>query len=220
MSRRTKVLYVLLTIGTVGVLVITVPRLVETVTILDVRVHRVNYMGHTADCWNVFSPHRIRPLAVPTWTPTEYHVGNVRIDVRIRNDARRTINFRFDKQTFGRETLLAGKRISTNSELVQPGTQRVFVHWMRMWAENITQKCWIVNSETGEELAHFHFNLDRASTRNASKQSLYGNRSQSLSLVTRLSQCSSKSLNGIECGSLQNSWEGQLSSSLPFNGER
>jgi hypothetical protein len=169
MNGYIRALYILLIIGTAGVLVIAAPRLVETVAILDVRVHRVNETGRTVDCWNVFSPHRIRPLAVPTWTPADYHVGNVRIDARIRNDARHPINLRFDTQTFGRETLRVGKRVSTNSELAQPGTQRVFVHWIRMWAENITQKCWIVNSETGEELAYFHFNLDRASTRNAGK---------------------------------------------------
>jgi len=166
MSARIKVLYILLTIGTVGVLVMAVPRLVGTVTILDVRVHRANDMGRIVDSWHVFGPHRIRPLAVPTWTHTEHRVGNVRIDVRIRNDARHTINFRFDTQTLGRKTLTAGKRVSTNSELVQPGAQLVLVHWIRMWAENITQKCWIVNSETGEEVAHFDFNLDTASARN------------------------------------------------------
>jgi len=166
MTDRIKVLCILLIIGTVGVLVIAVPRLVGTVAVLDVRVHRVNGIGRIVDSWHVFGPHRIRPLAVPTWTPTEYRVGNVRIDVRIRNDAGHTINFRFDTQTLGRKTLTAGERVSTNSEPVQPGAQLVLVHRIRMWAENITQKCWIVNSETGEEVAHFDFNLDMASTRN------------------------------------------------------
>jgi len=167
MSAHIKVLYILLTIGAAGFLVIAVPRLVGTLTILDVRVHRVNDMGRVVDSWHVFGPHRTRPLAVPTWTPTEYRVGNVRIDVRIRNDVGYTISFRFDTQTLGRKTLTAGKRVSTNSEPVQPGAQLVLVHRIRMWAENITQECWIVNSETGEEVAHFHFNLDMSSTRNA-----------------------------------------------------
>lgn len=64
MSGCIRALYVLLMIGTAGVLMIAVPRLVETVAILVVRVHRVNDTGRAADCWNVFSPHRIRPLAV------------------------------------------------------------------------------------------------------------------------------------------------------------
>ena len=169
MSARIKVLYILLTIGTVGVLVMAVPRLVGTVTILDVRVHRVNDMGRIVDSWHVFGPHRIRPLAVPAWTHSEYRVGNVLIDVRIRNDVGHTINFRFDTQTFGRKRLAAGERVSTNLDPVQPGAQLVLVHWIRMWSENIIQKCWIVNSETGEEVAHFRFNLDMTSTRNAGK---------------------------------------------------
>ena len=167
MSARIKILCILLTIGTGGVLVIEAPRLVGTVTVLDVRVHRVNDMGRIVDSWHVFGPHRIRPLAVPTWTHTEYRSGNVRIDVRIRNDVGHTMNFRFDTQTLGRKTRTAGERVSTDSKPVQPGAQLVLVHRIRMWAENITQECWIVNSETGEEVAHFHFNLDMSSTRNA-----------------------------------------------------
>jgi hypothetical protein len=123
-----RIIYVLLTFAPAGLLMTVVPHLVDTVSILDVRVHRVGHTGNTEDSWIIFSPHKIRPLLIPAWTANSYSVGNVRIDVRIRNDGRRTLSLRFDTQTFGRETHSVGKRISTDSQLVQPGKQRVFVH--------------------------------------------------------------------------------------------
>jgi hypothetical protein len=32
-----------------------------------------------------------------------------------------------------------------------------------MWAEDITQECWIVENDTGKELAHISFELNKNS---------------------------------------------------------
>ena len=165
MSRRMKVLGILVGIGTMGFAATVVLLLIRGtgVEILDIWVHRLDNAGRVTENWNVIGPHRVKPLAMSTWTYAEWNAGNIRIDVRFRNDLGHASKFRFDTQTLGRKTRQVGERVSTRSDLIQPGAEHVHMHWIRMWAEDIMQKCWIVESDTGKELAYLSFELNKDS---------------------------------------------------------
>lgn len=164
MARRTKVLGTLMAIVTVGFAATVVLLLTRGtgVEILDVWVHRLDNAGRATESWNVIGPHRIKPLAIPTWSSAEWNAGNVRIDIRFRNDLGHASTFRFDTRTLGRTTGQVGRRCTTRPNLVQPRAEQVHMHWVRMWAEDITQECWIVESDTGKELAYLSFELNLA----------------------------------------------------------
>jgi len=132
------------------------------VEILDVWVHRLDNAGRVAESWNVIGPHRVRPMAIPAWTSAEWNSGNVRIDIRFRNDLGHASMLRLDTQTSGRITGQVGRRCTTRPDLVHPRAEHVHMHWIRMWAEDITQECWIVEGDTGRELAYLSFELTLA----------------------------------------------------------
>ena len=164
MDRRTKVLGALIGILTVFSAAALALILIggTEVEILDVWVHRLDSTGRVTESWNVIGPHRVGPMAIPAWTSADWNAGNIRIDMRFRNDLRHASMLRFDTRTSGRMTGQAGRRCATRPDLVQPRAEHVHTHWMRMWAEDITQECWIVEGDTGRELAHVSFEVNLA----------------------------------------------------------
>jgi len=164
MDRRTKVLGALIGILTVFSAAALALILIggTEVEILDVWVHRLDSTGRVTESWNVIGPHRVGPMAIPAWTSADWNAGNIRIDMRFRNDLRHASMLRFDTRTSGRMTGQAGRRCATRPDLVQPRAEHVHTHWMRMWAEDITQECWIVEGDTGRELAYVSFEVNLA----------------------------------------------------------
>jgi len=164
MGRRTKVLGALIGVLIVGFAAALALILIggTEVEVLDVWVHRVDSAGRATESWNVIGPHRVGPMAIPAWTSADWTAGNIRIDIRFRNDLGHASMLRFDTRTSGRMTGQVGRRCATRPDLVQPRAEHVHTHWMRMWAEDITQECWIVEGDTGRELAYLSFELTLA----------------------------------------------------------
>jgi len=78
---------------------------------------------------------------IPTWSSgTDCSNGNMRIDMRFTNTGSSSGWFSFDTQTVA----AGGQRISTNQISVGANQQGVLPHWIRMWAQDITERNWLM----------------------------------------------------------------------------
>jgi hypothetical protein len=110
--------------------------------LLDLWVHQVDKDGNVVKSWNILQGGK---PSIPTWNPVlDYSAGNIRIDVRYRNDGPDSV-FKFDSQTVGVGSGSLGQRISTSSDFVAQGQEHVQSVWIPMWSEDIDELNWIVD---------------------------------------------------------------------------
>lgn len=144
-------------------------------TITDLWVFQLDSTGKPIKAWNVLTPGygtnnglpaSPAPIIIPEWSQREYSAGTMRIDLRFKNTGTEAGTFRFDTQTVGLQTGRSGDRIQTGTAVIEPNAENVFNHHIRMWAENITEKNWVVETVSNQEVATKPFTVQVASVFN------------------------------------------------------
>jgi len=118
-----------------------------------ITVNWLDSSGNPRQTWDVYNngPTGQTP-SIPTWSSgSDFSAGNMRINYDFTNTGSSALSLSVATQTHGQVSGQNGDTITTSGQSISAGSQAHQAHWIRMWAEGIseTNRILISGSATG-----------------------------------------------------------------------